>query len=263
MEYEQIVYEERPPVAIIRLNRPERMNAHTSTMDREQRDAVMRAEANPEIGAIVFTGTGRAYMAGADVGGFADRINDGAKPLESDRTNWTQFLEGIETPTICAVNGVAVGMGVSTMLPMDIRIASEEARFGLFFVKMGVVPELGSSYYLPQLVGLGRAKEWCLTTRLVPAKEACEAGLVTEVVPADRLLDRAIELGTIIAKQPPPSVRFTKQLFRENATNSDVTAAMRREGELLNEAFATWEHKEAVSAFLEKREPNFRAQPVA
>ena len=260
---EQIVVDQVGRVGVITLNRPERLNAWSQAMENEMRAAVTEFDTDPEVGAIVFTGAGRAYCAGADISTFTGQFDSGPPQRDHSRTLWTRFLLDLGTPTICAVNGTAVGMGVSTMLPMDIRIASTEAKFGLFFVKMGVVPELGSSYYLAQLVGLGRALEWCLTARLVPAQEAKEAGLVTEVVVPDELLPRALELGAAVANQPSPSVRLTRGLFRDNASCDDIDAVMDRELTVLDEAFVTWEHREAVTAFVEKRQADFTRRPIA
>lgn len=262
MGYEHILVEQRDRVGVITLNHPERLNAWSAPMEAEMRQAATAFDADPGVGAIVFTGAGRAYCAGADITGFAEGIKHGREPSNREPVNWTRFLLGLGTPTIAAVNGVAVGMGVSTMLPMDLRVASSAAQFGLFFVKVGVVPELGSSYYLAQLVGLGRALEWCLTSRLVGADEAGAAGLVSEVVAPERLVDRAVEIGNVIARQPTPQVGFTRELFRRNADRGDdIDAVMRLEGELLDRAFATWQHQEAVDAFFAKRQPDFTREP--
>lgn len=161
-------------------------------------------------------------------------------------------------PTIAAVNGVAVGVGVTHILPMDIRIASENAKFGFAFVKMALVPELASSYFLPQLVGLGRAREWCLTARMVEAAEAERAGLVSEVIAADRLIDRAVEVGEMIAQHAPAAVARVKRVLDQNATDGDVQSVMLRENAQNAAARLKPNHKEAVSAFMEKRKPSFQ-----
>jgi enoyl-CoA hydratase/carnithine racemase len=140
---------------------------------------------------------------------------------------------------------------------MDIRIASENARFGFAFVKMALVPELASSYFLPQLVGLGRAKEWCLTARMVSAEEAQQAGLVSEVVAHDRLIDRAVELGEMIGAHSPAAVARVKQVFEMNATDSDIQSVLLRENAHNAAARLESGHKEAVAAFIEKRAPVF------
>jgi enoyl-CoA hydratase/carnithine racemase len=264
MAYEQILFEQRGRVGVVTLNRPERLNAWTDHMMGEMRDAVERCNADPGVGAIVFTGAGRAYCAGADVSAFKRAVDAAAEgetvqggSATRGEDNWVAFLQRMPKPTIAAINGVAVGVGITHILPFDIRIASENARIGMFFVKMGLVPELASSYYLSQLAGTGRALEWCLTGRLIPAQEAREAGLVTEVVAPEKLLDRALEIGEQVASQPAPAVAWIKRIFSENATDSNAERVMAREGDGLAACRATWEHREAVTAFMEKREPNF------
>ena len=262
MDYGQTTFERRGKVGIITLNRPERLNAWTDQMQAETRDAVSNCNLDPAISAIVFTGAGRAYCAGADIGGWQKDIEGGVERrglATRGEDNWVQFLRRHDKPTICAINGAAVGVGITHALHMDIRIAGESARFGMFFVKMGLLPELGSSQVLSQLVGTGRAMEWCMTTRMVEAKEALDAGLVTEVVSDDSLLDRAIALAEQVGAQPPGAIAALKKLFYENATDGDIKAVMAREGEALAEARESSDHKEAVAAFLEKREPNFQA----
>lgn len=173
-----------------------------------------------------------------------------------------QVHPALSTPTIAAVNGVAVGMGLTSVLSMDIRIASDQARFGAVFAKMGVVPELGGSYFLPQLIGLGRALEWCLSARLVPAAEAFEAGLVTAVVPQAEILDAAVEKAAAIAAHPAPHLAFAKQLIRANASNTDLNAVITSENDALALAMATWEHTEAITAFVQRRAPDYTAKPA-
>ncbi len=260
MEYQNVLIEQRGSVRILTLNRPERLNAWNNGMMNELRDAVEKANADPEVSSLVFTGAGRAYCSGADIGGWAQQIAGGGAAQGSatlGEDNWVAFMARMPKPTIAAVNGVAVGVGVTHILPMDIRIASENARFGFAFVKMALVPELASSYFLPQLVGLGRAREWCLTARQVGAAEAERAGLVSEVVAPERLLDRAVELGEMIAQHAPAAVARVKRVLDANATDSDVQSVMLRENAQNAAARLEPDHKEAVSAFIEKRRPNF------
>lgn len=262
--YEQIVYERRGSVGLITLNRPEKLNAWTPKMMAEMRDAITKANEDEAVGAVVVTGAGRAFCAGADISNWKRRIDEGEAGGQRDDTpanaeDWVAFLLRMPKPTIAAVNGAAVGVGITQVLPMDIRIASESAQFGMFFVRMGLVPELASSYLLPQLVGLGRAIEWCLTGRMVSAQEALAAGLVSEVVPPDQLLPRALELGESLAKNPLSSIKLIRKLLHENAVDGDYRRVMEREGAALAYAYTTPEHKEAVNAFMEKRTPDFAA----
>lgn len=261
MDYQNVIVDQRGTVTVLTLNRPERLNAWNNDMMYELKDAVTRANDDPSVSAIVFTGAGRAYCSGADVGGWAQQIqsgggNQGSATLGED--NWLAFLRRMPKPTIAAVNGVSVGVGVTHILPMDIRIASENARFGFAFVKMALVPELASSYFLPQLVGLGRAKEWCLTARMVSAEEAQQAGLVSEVVAHDRLIDRAVEIGNMVGAYAPAAIARVKHVFDTNATDSDIQSVLLRENAQNAAARLEPDHKEAVAAFMEKRPPVFR-----
>lgn len=261
MTYENVIVEQRGAVTVLTLNRPERLNAWNNQMMDELKDAVTRANEDPAVSALVFTGAGRAYCSGADVGGWAQAIQSGRSAQGSatlGEDNWLAFLRRMPKPTIAAVNGVAVGVGVTHILPMDIRIASENARFGFAFVKMALVPELASSYFLPQLVGLGRAREWCLTARMVGAEEAQQAGLVSEVVAPERLVDRAVEIGEVIAAHAPAAVTRVKKVLDTNATDSDIQSVLLRENAQNAAARAESDHKEAVAAFMEKRPPVFR-----
>jgi enoyl-CoA hydratase/carnithine racemase len=169
-------------------------------------------------------------------------------------------VRNLPKPTIAAINGAAVGIGITLVLPMDIRIVSESARIGMFFVRMGLVPELASSALLPQMVGQARALEWCLTGRMIEATEARDSGLVSEVVAGERLVDRAVELGEQLSGQSGFAMTKIRQLLVGNTNESDLDTAMRREGVALNAAYRSWEHKEAIDAFLTKRVADFQKQ---
>lgn len=260
MGYEQVLTEQRGRVLILTLNRPEKLNAWNDTLMHELRDAVEKANADPGVGAIVFTGAGRAFCAGADIGGWQKQLA-GQAPARGSATagedNWVNFVRRMPKPMIAAVNGPSVGVGVTFILPMDVRIASENGRFGFFFVKMALVPELASSYYLTQLVGLGRAQEWCLTARLVEPAEAKEAGLITEVTSQEALLDGACAIGEQIASFAPSAIARVKRAFQLNATDSDIASVMLRENFMNATARSEPDHREAVAAFMEKRAPNW------
>ena len=267
MAFEQILMEKRGRVTLLTLNRPEKLNAWTPQMMKELTAAMSSANEDPSVGAIVVTGAGRAFCAGADVdavfrsqGEARDSGQEAVASEPSNATNWVSFLRSLRTPTIAAVNGAAVGIGVTQILPMDIRIASEDARFGMFFVRMGLVPELASSALLPQMVGQARALEWCLSGRMIGAAEAKEAGLITETLPGDRLLARAMEMGELLAANSAFAMTKIRQLIVQNSNESDLDLVMRREGEALNAAYRSWEHKEAIDAFLTKRPADFQKQ---
>jgi len=266
MDYQQIIFEHRGRVALITLNRPAKLNAWTPRMMTEYRDAIERANADPEIGSVVMTGAGRAFCAGADIGEVFNRQIEGGnnqpEPQDNRRAeDYLGFLGRMPKPTIAAINGAAVGIGITQVLPFDIRIASTEARIGFVFVRMGLVPELGSSSFLPRLAGAGRALEWCLTGRMITAAEARDGGLVTEVLNPDTLLDRALALGEELADRPLDSVQLIRSLLRDNAHEPNLREVTRREGDALRLAYASPQHHEAVKAFLEKRKPNFTTVP--
>lgn len=256
MAFEQIIYEERENIAVITLNRPERMNAWTFKMNAELIEAISHVNESRDIGAIVVTGAGRGYCAGADMQDtFQSRID--GKKTETKSVDWVSFIRKSK-PIVAAVNGAAVGVGVTMMLPFDVIIASENARFGFVFVKMGVVPELASSHFLAQRVGFGNASEMCLTGKLYSAAEAYEKGLPNQVVPADELMRTAEEMANTIAANPALQLGMIKQLLTENASEADLGLVQKREMEQLAIAYESAEHKEAVKAFLEKRPPNFK-----
>jgi enoyl-CoA hydratase/carnithine racemase len=258
MSYEQILWERRGDVGLLTLHRPEKLNAWTRRMQAEMFDAIDRANADPAIGAVVVTGAGRGFCAGADVKAqFATRLEGGEASADQPRRDWVSFVRESK-PLVAAINGVAVGVGLTMVLPFDVLLASSEARVGMFFVRMGLVPELASSHFLAQRVGFGLASEMCLTGQLYPAAELAGSGLFNRVVAPDRLLDEALALAGAIAANPDWSLRTIKRLLTQNAADSDTAAVQRREMAALEEAYRTPEHKEAVAAFLEKRPAAFR-----
>lgn len=266
MTYEQITYETRGAVALITMNRPDRLNAWTPKMMEEQVDAIERANNDKSVGAIVMTGAGRGFCAGADIENtFKSRL-DGVDPGNDTAggsggapagVDWIRTVREAK-PLIAAVNGPAVGIGVTMILPFDVIIASEAAKFGLVFVKMGIVPELASSHFLISRMGWGRASEMMLSARLYSGREAADWCLAEHCVAPDALLDKALELGEQIATNPDTQLRMTKKLLTENEVTTDLTAAQKLETQFLHECWKTPEHKEAVDAFLEKRPANFR-----
>ena len=266
MDYQQIRYEKQGEVALITLNRPDKLNAWTPRMAEEQADAITRANDDREVGAIVMTGEGRGFCAGADMSDtFQTRISgvdpgrntaggEGGLPAGLD---WVQLVRESK-PMIAAVNGAAVGVGMTMILPFDVILASEKARFGMFFIKMGLVPELASTHFLVQRAGFGCASEMCLSGRLYSAAECLERRVVDRVVAPDALMGEAMTVAREIAGNPGPQLRMIKQLLAENACDGDLRAVQKRESALLRECWKTAEHKEAVRAFIEKRPARFR-----
>ncbi len=257
MGYETIRHERRDAVALITLERPERMNAWTPLMARELADAIGAANDDDRVGAIVMTGAGRGFCAGADMqdtfgkrlGGAdpgGDTEDTGGMPRDVD---WIALARESK-PLLAAVNGAAVGIGMTMILPFDLIVASELARFGMLFIKVGLVPELASTRLLAQRVGIGRAGEMCLTGRIYDAQEAHRMGLADHLAPPEELLGTALALAGEIAANPAPQLRMIKRLLTENALESDLGLVQRREHELIRECWKSPEHREAVDRFL-------------
>lgn len=266
MSYEQIEYETRGEVAWVTLNRPDKLNAWTPHMAAELADAFEKANEDPAVGAIVMTGAGRGFCAGADMSDtFQTRI-EGTDPGENTAEGDGGMPKGLDwvalcrrsKPLIAAVNGAAVGIGITMILPFDVILASRKAKFSMAFIKVGLVPELASSHLLVQRMGFGRASEMCLSGRLYLADEAYATGLIERVVEPEELAGAALECAQGIAGNPPPQLQMIKDLLTANASDTDLRAIQKRESELLRECWTTPEHKEAVSAFLAKRTPKFR-----
>ena len=261
-----VTLERRDAVALLTLNRPEKLNAWTPTMAVEQAAAIEEANADPKVGAIVMTGAGRGFCAGADMEAtFKSRL-DGVDPGQDTQSgsggmpatlDWVGLLRKSK-PLVAAVNGAAVGIGMTMILPFDVIVASEKARFGMLFIKVGLVPELASTHLLTARIGLGKASEMCLTGRVYSAVEAASWGLADRLVAPEALLETAVDLAHEIAANPDPQLRMTKELLARNACETDLVAAQRRESAMLRECWKSMEHKEAVQAFLEKRPPKFR-----
>ena len=265
MRYEQIISETNGNVGIIRFNRPESLNAWTNTLSGEITDQINAWNSEDAIGAIVMTGEGRAFMAGADLNDFSDRVKtdkvedskSGGQQLQTAAGTSITGLIQRSKPIIAAVNGYAVGVGLTLILPCDVRIASKKALMSIRFVKMGLMPELGSTRILSQLVGLGNATDMSLTGRMVSADEALRIGLVTQVTEPEDLMSTAIAKAKEIAGNPPRAVMLIKELLRKNPMESDLEAVMERESIRDQIARRHPDHAEAVAAFLEKRDPKF------
>ena len=261
MEFNTIRVEKGDDIAVISLNRPERLNAWTNEMSRELHAAINALNDAPDVGAMVVTGAGRGFCAGADIrDNFKSRMESGGAQ-ERGGGDWIGLVRSSK-PLIAAVNGACVGVGATMILPMDVIVASEDAKFGMFFVKMGVTPELASSHFLVQRIGLGRASEMCLTGRLYSGKEAFDIGLADRLTTATDLLSEASALAREMAANPAPHLRWVKELLTRNGSETDIALVQKREGEVLAKAYVSAEHKEAVAAFLDKRPPVFRRGPA-
>lgn len=265
VDYSQITYDVRGEVAVITLNRPDKLNAWTPTMAEEQADAIGRANDDRAVGAIVTTGAGRGFCAGADMDvTFRSRL-DGRDPGDDTAggsggmprgLDWVELVRASK-PMVAAINGAAVGIGVTMCLPMDQIVASRTAKLGMGFVKMGIVPELASSRLLAERVGFGVASDLCLSGRLVSGEEAFSLALADRLAEPEGVVDTALEVAASYAANPAPQLRMIKRLLTANAVEADLRAVQRAEQAFLAECWTSPEHAEAVSAFLEKRRPNF------
>ena len=259
-----ILTEQRGDVLLITLNRPEKLNAWSRQMGRELALAIRDANDDAGIGAIVVTGAGRAFCAGADIGDtFADQ-GEASAPAPSTVTSagtrvafaWVDLCLASK-PLIAAVNGLCIGVGVTQILSFDAILASDQARFGIGFIKIGLVPELAATQFLTQRMGPGKARLFALSGDFWTADEALVSGLVDRVVEHDALADEAVAIAGRIAANPAPQLQWTKELLTENAFDADLHAVQERELAVISRCFASPEHGEAVTAFMEKRPPQF------
>jgi len=272
MAFSEVLLEIERGVAVVTLNRPERLNAYTPTMGRELAEAFAACDADDAVRAIVVTGAGRAFCAGADLargGGSFDRdAADEYRATPPDRP-WEKPRRAIapwdvRKPIIAAINGPAVGVGATLPLQWDIRLAGESARIGFVFVRRGVVPEALSTWILPRIVGMARAAELLLTGRIIDAREALAFGVVSRVVPDAELLPTARALGEEIAREAAPvSVAIAKWMLWGMETETDIA----RVDDL--DARAFWwsgtqpDAREGVRAFVEKRPARWSMRPSA
>jgi len=272
-----IRYEVDRGIATVTLNRPERLNAYTLEMSRELVRAFDRSDADDAVRAVIVTGAGRAFCAGADLGGGGstfDLSQAPDSPLRSDGSvdygrESARDGGGIVAlrifrslkPVIAAINGPAVGIGATMTLAMDIRLASETARFGFVFARRGIVPEACSAYFLPRIVGISRAIEWCTSGRVFPAAEARAGGLVRDVLPADRLLPAARELARELTEDSAAvSVALVRQMMWRGLGWTHPMEAHRIESRGLLARGRSADVREGVQAFLEKRRAHFPDQ---
>lgn len=261
---ETVRTEVRDNSLVIYLSREERMNAFTLSMQQEIVKVLDDAEQNDDIKAIIFTGDGKAYCAGADLSSGGDTF-DNRKGRK--RTNnvvrdsgglLTLRLFKSKKPLIAAVNGAAVGIGATMLLPMDIRICSDRARFGFVFARRGIVPEAASSWFLPRLIGIDKALELCYTGKVISAEEAKEINLVSEVLPQEKLIERALEIAKeFTAESSQISIALTRQMMWRMLGADDPMEAHKIDSRAIFELGQSGEAVEGVTSFLEKRSPSF------
>jgi len=267
MNYSDIKYEIADRVLTITLHRPDKLNAYTARMQAELLDALERADAGDDVRAIVFTGAGRAYCAGADLS-----AGTGTFDFRSRQESMEEWRDGggrlalrifeSKKPVIAAVNGAAVGVGATMTLPMDVRIASSAARFGFVFARRGMVPEACSSWFLPRVVGISRAAEWVYTGRVFGAEEALSGGLVSRVVPPEELLSTAYVLAKEIAKNTSAvSVALSRQMLWRMLGADHPMEAHKIDSKGIYCMGASPDAAEGISSFKEKRPPRFPMRP--
>jgi len=270
MTYETMRHEVDGPVLTLTLDRPQAMNAYTAQMGAELARAVNAASEDDSIRAIILTASGRVFCAGADLSAGAGRFdtsaggagatNFGGRRPE-DRAGGASFIHALfnsKKPVITAYNGAAVGVGATMALPTDVRIAVDTARFGFVFARRGLVPEAGSAWFLPQIVGLPQALRWCLSGRLFDAQEALKGGLISEAVSAEDLLPRAREIAMEMAQNTAPvALAITRQMLWRFAGAELPFDLLKVDGPFVQTMGAMDDCKEGVGAFLEKRAPNF------
>ena len=264
MDFEQIIADVSDGVMTITLNRPERLNAWTARMADELIEAFDRADADDDVRAVIMTGAGRAYCAGADLEKGGETFDARARGVSGGglhRDNGGQFtlrMFNSTKPVIGAINGAAVGVGATMTLPMDVRLASENARFGFVFVRRGIVPEAASSWFLPRVVGISRAMEWAATGRVFDAQEALEGRLVRSVHPPDQLLPAARELAREIADNAAPvSVALARRMMWRMLGAPHPMSAHRVDSRAMVVRGQSADVVEGVTSFLEKRPAKF------
>jgi enoyl-CoA hydratase/carnithine racemase len=277
MAYEQIKYEVQDNILTITLNRPDKLNAFTHTMMAELIDAFDKADADDNVRAIIVTGAGRAFCAGADLSAGGATFDRAARPdrktaplRPNGEVEWsdeavrdgggrvTLRIYKCLKPVIGAINGAAVGIGVTMQLPMDIRIASSDARFGFVFARRGIVPEACSSWFLPRLVGISQALEWTYSGKVFPAQEALEGGLIRKVVAPEELLPMARAIARdIIDNTAPVSIALIRQMMWRMLGADDPMEAHKIDSRGIYSRGQSADVKEGVMSFLEKRPAKF------
>ncbi|MDB5431719.1 MAG: enoyl-CoA hydratase [Caulobacter sp.] len=269
MTYETLLTELDAGILTLTLNRPDKLNAYTARMGGELTDAFVKADANDDVRVIIVTGAGRGFCAGADISGGQDSFGQGAAKLfgetgaegqspEARRAGFTGAIFNCRKPSIAAINGAAVGVGVTMTLPMDIRLASETAKVGFVFARRGLTPEAGAAHFLPRIVGLPQALRWCYSGRVFDAAEALRGGLVSEVLAPEDLLPRAREIAREIVEETSAiSIALTRQLLWRFSGSEDPLAVLAIDGPMNLTLGATPDVTEGVAAFLEKRKPAF------
>lgn len=265
--YDTIRYEVDDRIATITLNRPERLNAFNGAMLEDLLAAFDEIDADDGVRAVIVTGEGRGFCAGADLESGGDTFDAAARgrdpgvPNRDGGGRVTLRIFELTKPIIAAINGPAVGVGITMTLPMDVRLAAESAKIGFVFARRGIAPEAASSWFLPRLVGISQAARWCYSGRVFGAEEAAAGGLV-DLVPDGQLLDRAHDLASEIAVHAAPvSVAVTRQLLWRGLTFDHPMQSHRADSRAIQGLGKLADAKEGVKSFLEKRDPEWSLSP--
>ena len=271
MKFETIKYEVKDNILTITLNRPDRLNAFTGQMMNDLISAFDSASHDDEVRVVIVTGEGRGFCAGADLGAGEATFNRDENPRtkktdDEENLEWLRDGGGRTTlaiydcskPIIAAINGPAVGVGVTMTLPMDIRLASDEAKFGFVFARRGLVPEAASSWFLPRIVGISKSLEWTFSGKVFNAEEALDGGLIRSIHPQDSLMDEAKKIANeIIENTSPVSVSITRQMLWKMLGADHPMEAHKVDSRAIYELGKGEDTKEGVNSFLEKRPPKF------
>jgi 2-(1,2-epoxy-1,2-dihydrophenyl)acetyl-CoA isomerase len=264
MTYECLIYETKDKVATLTLNRPERMNALGGTLREDFYDALTRSIDDPEVRVIVITGAGRAFCSGGDVKAMNENreANRGRPVMEKvapGRDRSVLLMRESPKPLIAAVNGAAAGAGMNLALGCDIRLASTAAKFSQAFVRRGLHPDWGGTYFLPRIVGMAKAAEMIFTGQIIDASEALRLGIVSSLHAPEQLMAATYELAAKIAAGPPIAIRLARRALYHNA-DADLQSSLEFETFAQNICYETEDSREGIRAFVEKREPKFEGR---
>lgn len=270
MSYETVIFEKQDGVAVLTLNRPKVMNAWNPQMAGEAAEVISGVDIDDGVKVLIITGAGKAFSSGADVSRLRDTAEGKVPFLEtttgtvlSGRTSLLTAVEGIRNlgkPVIAAIHGMAAGAGLSVALACDIRVASEDARFTMAFVKRGLIPDLGGTYLLPRLLGPGMAAKLIFTGDVIDAGEAARIGMVDELVPSGEAMEQAMTLARRIADNPRLAVRMAKKALYQGMNATDLRAQMDYEIFVQGGLMRTRDFQEGVDSFFEKRPPKFEGR---
>jgi len=264
MTYECLIYEVKDNIATLTLNRPDRLNALGGSLRDDLHDAITRSAADPEVRVMIITGSGKGFCSGGDVKAMSE-AKDGRRErplmekIAPGRDRTLLAMRDAPQPIIAAVNGAAAGAGMNLALGCDIRLASTAAKFSQAFVKRGLHPDWGGTYFLPRVVGMAKAAELIFTGAVIDAAEALRLGIVSQVLAPEELLPAALTLARAIAAGPPIAIRLAKRGLYRNA-ESDLRTALEYETFAQNTCFETEDATEGIKAFVEKRTPHFKGR---